>query len=123
MKPTLRLVCCLLACLLSFTGFAQCLPVISDTAACTGSEPLVASNQTLGAGTTRWFYGTATTFTNITIQTGGKLIVCGELQINGLTMQGGTLVITRTGKLTVNTSDGSSMVFRGGCSVYNLGFF
>jgi hypothetical protein len=122
MKPTFLIAGCI-ACLLSFTGFAQCLPVISDTAACTGSEPLLTNNETVGAGSTRWFYGATSTFTNITIQTGGKVIVCGELQINGLSMQGGTLVITRSGKLTVNTSDGSSMVFRGGCSVYNLGVF
>ena len=123
MKAKRCLLACLLACLFFHPSFAQCLPAIPDTAVCAGTESLVADNEIIGAGTTKFFYGAPSVFTSLRIQAGGKLIVCGELQVNDFGMQGGTLVITRMGRLIVNTSGGASMIFTGGCSVYNTGYF
>lgn len=114
---------CLCAFLFSAPSFSQCIPVISDTAVCTGTEPLVANNEIISAGSTKWFHGASATYNSLRIQSGGTLIVCGTLQVNDFGMTGGTLVITRTGRLTVNTGNGSSMVFNGGVSIYNLGYF
>jgi hypothetical protein len=122
MKPA-HFILCLCAALCSTFSIAQCLPAIPDTAACTGTEPLVVNNEVIGAGTTKYFYGSSATFTSLRIQSGGKLIVCGTLQVNDFGMQGGTLVITRSGRLTVNTGGGASLVFNGGTSIYNTGFF
>jgi hypothetical protein len=121
MKAKLYVCTCLLF-LCSYAGLSQCLSPINDTANCTGTEPLVVNNEVISVGTTKWFYGTSATFSSLRIN-GGKLVVCGNLQVNDFGMQEGTLVITRTGRLTVNTGGGMSMIFTGGCSVYNLGFF
>lgn len=122
MKPArLLLLLCAVSC--HVFSIAQCLPAISDTAACTGTEPLAVNNEIIGAGVTRYFYGAPATFSSIRVQSGGKLIVCGTLQVNDFGMQGGTLVITRTGRLTINTGGGASLVFNGGASIYNTGFF
>lgn len=114
---------CLCAFLISPPAFSQCIPVINDTAACTGIEPVVVNNEVIGAGTTKWFHGPSATYNSLRIQSGGKLIVCGTLQVNDFGMSGGTLIITRSGRLTVNTGGGSSMVFNGDVSIYNLGYF
>lgn len=113
---------CLCAILYSVPAFSQCIPVISDTA-CNGTEPLVVNNEVIGAGTSKWFYGASATYNSLRIQSGGKLVVSGQLQVNDFGMTGGTLVITSSGRLTVNTAGGSSMVFNGDVSIYNLGFF
>jgi len=104
-------------------GLSQCLSVPVDTSACTGTEPLVTNNETIGFGSSKWFYGAPATFTGLTLQAGGKLVVCGQLTVNGFSMTGGTLIIGRSGRLIVNTSGGASMVFTGNCSIYNLGYF
>ena len=122
MKAKRYFITCVCAFLLALPAFSQCLPAIPDTAVCTGTEPLVANNEIIGAGTTKYFYGAPAVFTSLRIQSGGKLIVCGELQINDFGMTGGTLVITRTGRLTLNTSGGMSMVFTGDCAIYNTGY-
>lgn len=122
MKPSRLLIACVCAFLLSLSSFSQCLPAIPDTAVCTGTEPLVLDNEIIGAGTTKYYYGGAAVFNSLRIQSGGKLIVCGELQVNDFGMQGGTLVITRNGRLTLNTSGGASMIFSGDCAVYSTGY-
>ena len=122
MKAKRYFITCVCAFLLALPAFSQCLPAIPDTAVCTGTEPLVVNNEIIGAGTTKYFYGTSTVFSSLRIQSGGKLIVCGDLQINDFGMTGGTLVITRTGRLTLNTSGGMSMVFNGDCAIYNTGY-
>ena len=122
MKAKRYFITCVCAFLLALPAFSQCLPAIPDTAVCTGTEPLVVNNEIIGAGTTKYFYGSPTVFTSLRIQSGGKLIVCGELTINDFAMSGGTLVITRTGRLTMNSSGGGSMVFTGDCAIYATGY-
>lgn len=118
--PTIltSLLCLLL--LSNLSSFSQCItaPPLEN---CLGTEPAVANNEVLSAGTKKWYYGAPATFTQLTMR-GGTLVVCTELTINVLIMDSGTIVIRPGAKLTAG-GGGSGMIWRGGCAVYNYGRF
>lgn len=105
--------------LLSLYAKTQCLtpPLFPD---CTGSETLVQNGDIIANTETKWFYGTSSTLSNITLR-GGTLIVCSDLTINNLALDSGTIVVKAEGKLVV--SNGAGLVMRGGCAIYNWGSF
>lgn len=105
--------------LLSLYAKTQCLtpPSFSD---CTGSETLIQNGDVVVNAQTKWFYGSSTTLSNITLR-GGTLIVCSDLTINNLVLDSGTIVVKAGGKLVV--SNGAGLVLKGGCAIYNWGTF
>ncbi|MGN6165822.1 MAG: T9SS type A sorting domain-containing protein [Flavisolibacter sp.] len=117
MKTKLLLAC--LGIILCFTTRSQCLtpPLFPD---CTGTDPLVASNEALTISQTKWYYGASATLSNVKLQ-GGTLIVCSDLTINDLVLDSGTIVVKAGAKLIV--SNGAGLVMKGGCAIYNWGTF
>ncbi len=102
-----------------FDAQSQCLtpPSFPD---CTGSESLVTNNETLTTAQTKWYYGAASTLSNIKLK-GGTLIVCSDLTINDLVLDSGIIVVKPGAKLIV--SNGAGLVMKGGAAIYNWGIF
>jgi hypothetical protein len=106
----------------SHESLGQSCRVAPPLDSCDGSGPAVANNDILTTGTKKWFYGPTGTINQLTLR-GGKLVVCGDLTINALFMDSGTIVIRPGAKLSAGGSGGMGMIWTGGCAVYNYGTF
>lgn len=101
--------------------FSQCL-VAPSLPACNGTEPLVTDNETLAAGTNKWYYGGVTVFNSLTLN-GGTLIVCGDITVDKFYMDSGTIYVHPGARFVVGSGLGAGLIFRGACFVYNYGTF
>jgi hypothetical protein len=102
-------------------GHSQCLvPPAPD--ACTGVEPLLTDNEILTPGTTKWFYGSATTMNQLTLK-GGKLIVCGDLTVNRFYIDSGTIIIRPGARFVDGGALGVSLELNGNSTIVNYGYF
>ena len=108
----------IMVCLPASTLLAQCL-VAPPAPSCTGTETLATDGETLTLGS-KWFYGSATTFDNYTMN-GGTLIVCGKLTIDKFTFNTGTLYVLPGAIFTIGSGIGTALQLQGGCYVYNYG--
>lgn len=95
-------------------------PALPPLPACNGTEPLAVNGETITAGVTKWYYGSATTFSNLTLR-GGTLVVCGNLTITNYTMDSGTVFIQPGGRLVLAAGSGAGLVLNGNCSIINYG--
>lgn len=104
---------------LSISSFPQCLNSVPPPA-CAGTEALVTEGETLNSGTTKWYYGAAATISTLTLN-GGTLVVCGDLTVDKLYMDKGTIFIRQGGRFVIGSGLGSGLQFKGDCSIYNYG--
>ncbi len=102
-------------------AFSQCL-IAPSLPACNGSEPLVADNETLAAGTTKWYYGGTTVYNSLTMK-GGTLVVCGDITVDKFYMDSGSIYVHPGARFVVGSGIGAGLIFRGACYVYNYGTF
>ena len=102
-----------------YVANAQCSVPPTYTPAA-GIEPLVTASETLLNSQTKWFYGTATTLSNIQLK-GGQLIVSGNLTLDNFNFESGELIITAGSSVLITNATG--LVLRGKCSIYNFGTF
>ncbi len=107
--------------LISVRSNAQCLTPPAAPV-CTGTEPLLIENDTLKSGISKWYYGPTVTLNTITIR-GGTLTVCGNLTIDKLYMDSGTLFVRPGARLVIASGIGAGLQFKGGCAIYNYGTF
>ncbi|MBS1564215.1 MAG: T9SS type A sorting domain-containing protein, partial [Bacteroidetes bacterium] len=109
----------LLACLQGRALRGQCL-VAPPAPVCTGAGPVAVEGETLTTGNTKWLYGGPTTITNYTLD-GGTLIVCGNLTIDKLIFNTGTIYICPGGNFVIGSGIGTTLQLMGGCYIYNYG--
>jgi hypothetical protein len=74
----------------------------------------------LNGGTTRWYYGATATIGTLTLN-GGTLVVCGDLTVDKLYMDKGTIFIRQGGRFVIGSGLGSGLQLKGDCSIYNYG--
>jgi hypothetical protein len=109
----------LLLLFISLSSLPQCLTSLPPPA-CLGTEPLVTDNEVLNGGTTKWYYGAATTINTLTLN-GGTLVVCGDLTVDKFYMDKGTIFIRQGARFVIGSGLGSGLQFKGDCSIYNYG--
>ncbi len=104
---------------LPFSGWSQCLtpPPLPP---CSGSDPQVAANETLNQGTTKYFSGSSTSMTSLTLD-GGTLVVCGDLTIDQFYMDSGTIYIHPGARFVIGSGLGAGLVLKGNSAIYNYG--
>jgi hypothetical protein len=98
---------------------SQCL-IAPSPPDCTGSEALLADNETLNTGTTKWYYGGAVTMNSLTLN-GGTLIVCGDLTIDKFYMDRGTIFVRPGARFVISSGIGAGLILRGDSYIYNYG--
>lgn len=103
----------------SIPCISQCLTA-PPPPACTGTEPALADNETLGSGVTKWYYGATATINSLTIQ-GGTLVVCGDLTIDKFYITTGTIFVRPGARFVIGSGLGSGLILNGGCAIYNYG--
>lgn len=99
--------------------FSQCLSS-PPPVPCSGSDPLVVTDETINSGTTKWFYGSAATFNSLTLK-GGKLIVCGDLTVDKFYMDSGQIIINWGARFEIGGGIGAGLQLKGNCSIHNYG--
>lgn len=119
MKKCYRLAMMAMLCL-PIISRAQCITAPAPPLPCTGTEPLVLPDETLNAGTTKWYYGSATTYNSLTLS-GGTLIVCGDLTIDKFYIDSGTIYVRPGARFVVAAGIGSGIILRGNTAIYNFG--
>lgn len=95
-------------------------PAAPPPPACTGTEPLVTDGEILTKGVTKWYYGPAATFSNLTLR-GGTLIICGDLTVSNYTMDSGTVHINPAARFVIASGNGAGLVLYGNSAIYNYG--
>lgn len=119
MKKNYRLVIMAMLCLPHIVS-AQCIIPPPPPPACTGTESLVLSDETLNDGVTKWFYGATTTFNSLTLK-GGTLIVCGDLTVDRFYLETGTIYVRPGARFVVGSGIGEGIIVRGNTAIYNYG--
>lgn len=100
-------------------ALSQCLVALPPPA-CTGSEPTLLNNETVNTGTTKWYYGPATTFTSLTLQ-GGTIVICTDLTIDQFYMTSGTIYVRPGARFVIGSGSGAGLTLNGNCAIYNYG--
>ncbi len=85
-----------------------------------GTEPIVTAAENITVSDTRYYYGAATSISNVKLS-GGTLVVCGDLTLNDLVFDSGTVYIRPNVKLVINNPAG--LIVRGHTKIYNAGTF
>ncbi|MBS1662368.1 MAG: T9SS type A sorting domain-containing protein [Bacteroidetes bacterium] len=121
MPNRLRIALCMLLFThtLSIPSTAQCI-VAPPAPACTGTEPKATDGETLGTSATKYYYGASATYNSLTLD-GGTLIVCGNLTIDKLTFNTGTLYVEPGATFVIGSGTGTALQLQGGCYIYNYG--
>jgi len=109
----------IMACLFCTALQSQCL-VAPAPPACTGTEALAVNGESLNSGITKWLYGAPAVFDNLNIN-GGMLVVCGNLTVDKLTFNSGTLFVLPGAVFVIGSGIGTTLQLQGGCYVYNYG--
>lgn len=99
--------------------FAQCLNAPAFPSFL-GTEPLVTAGVNITSTETKYYYGAATSISNVKMS-GGTLVVCGDLTLNDLVFDSGTVYIRPNVKLVINNPAG--LIVRGNTKIYNSGTF
>ncbi|MET0467006.1 MAG: T9SS type A sorting domain-containing protein [Chitinophagaceae bacterium] len=102
-----------------FSASSQCLTAPAPPG-CTGSDPLLANNETVSTGTTKWYYGSAITMNSIALN-GGTIVVCADLTINNFSMTGGTIFVRPGARLVLAAGSGAGLILTGNSAIYNYG--
>jgi hypothetical protein len=102
-----------------FPASSQCLTALAPPG-CTGAEPLLVNNETLAAGTTKWYYGSPTTMNTIALN-GGTLVICSDITINNFSMTGGTIFVRPGARLVLAAGSGAGLILNGNSAIYNYG--
>lgn len=122
MSPTKILTTILvLVTIASTRTLAQCRTPLPFTA-CTGTEPLVVADEIIPEGTTKWYYGPATTMNSLTLR-GGTLVVCGDLTIDKFYMDSGQIMINPHARFVIGGGIGAGIQLFGKCTITNYGTF
>ncbi|RYF95246.1 MAG: T9SS type A sorting domain-containing protein [Chitinophagaceae bacterium] len=100
-------------------AFAQCSTPISPPS-CSGAEALLTDNETIGSGTSKWYYGATVTMNSLTMK-GGTLVVCGNLTIDKFYIDSGTVFVRPGARLVIGSGIGAGLVLRGDSYFYNYG--
>jgi hypothetical protein len=87
---------------------------------CTGTEPRLGDGDTVGGGSTKWYYGAPAAINTVTVD-GGTLVVCGDLTIDKFYMNTGTVFIRPGARLVIGSGIGAGLQFKGDCAIYNYG--
>jgi len=104
-----------LVCLQTQNLFAQCTPAGEPSGTCSGGNGEATNGQNINGGETYWYASTGS-FGNLSLN-GGIFRVCGDLTINNLNYNGGTIIVEAGGSLSVE----NSMNLNGNTSVTNYG--
>lgn len=117
MRKTTILLCAALLC--HIVSFAQC--ISSPTFPVSfGTEPLVAPGDHINISQTKYYYGAAVAMSNVKMN-GGTLVVTGDLTLNDLVFDSGTVFIHPGATLVINNAAG--LILRGNARIYNAGTF
>lgn len=116
-----QILICSIFLLLSNRIMAQCAPTAPAVAACSGGNGAGSNGVNINGGQTFWFTGGPTTWSSGINLNGGTFRVCGNLTLNSLNFNSGTIIIESGGTLTVNL--GSSLFLNGNSSICNRGTF
>lgn len=117
--PIIRSFFCFLFCSFSTLLQSQCL-VPPSFPNCTGTESLVVNAEVLNSGDTKWFYGGATSLTDLRLN-GGRLIVCGDLTVDRFYMDSGMVYIQPGARFVIGGGLGYGLQLKGNCAIYNFG--
>lgn len=105
--------------LFSQVVFAQCITAPSPPAFL-GTEPLAIDNETINLGTTKYYYGSTTTFNSYTLN-GGTLVVAGQLTVDKFYMDSGIVYVRPGARLIIGSGIGAGLIFKGNSAIYNYG--
>lgn len=94
---------------------AQCTPAGEPSGSCSGGNGAATNGQNINGGETYW-YASSGSFTNLSIN-GGTLRVCGDLTLNNLSYNSGTIIVEAGGSLIVE----ASLNLNGNTSITNYG--
>ncbi len=95
--------------LIIFTGYsiqssAQCSPAAPAEGVCSGGNGAASDGVNINNGQTYWYSSTGTFSNGVNINNGGTLRVCGNLTLNQINLNGGTIIVAGGGTLTINGS-------------------
>ncbi|MCG2615023.1 T9SS type A sorting domain-containing protein [Terrimonas sp. NA20] len=102
-----------------FSASSQCLTALPPPG-CTGTDPLLVNNETVSAGTTKWYYGPATTMNTVSLN-GGTIVICSDLTINNFSMTGGMIFVRPGARLVLAAGSGAGLILTGNSAIYNYG--
>ena len=83
---------------------AQCSPAAPAQGACSGGNGAAFDGVNINNGQTYWYSSSGTFSNGSNINTGGVLRVCGNLTLNQINLNGGTIIVAAGGTLTINGS-------------------
>jgi hypothetical protein len=101
---------------------AQCVPAAPAIAACSGGNGAGSNGVNINSGQTFWFTGGPTTWPSGINLNGGTFRVCGNLTLNSINFNSGTIIIESGGSLTINLG-GGNLYLNGNSSICNRGTF
>lgn len=96
---------------------AQC-AIPAPIGSCSGENGSASNGQNLNSGNVYWYSGTGT-FNSGIILNGGTLRVCGNLTLNSISANSGSIHVEPGGVLTINSNN--DVYFNGGLTIVNRG--
>lgn len=106
---------------ISLATKSQCAPAPPAASACSGGNGAGSNGVTINSGQTFWFTGGPAVWSGGIAVNGGTFRVCGNLTLNNLNFNSGTIIIENGGSLSVNM--GSDLYLNGNSNICNRGFF
>lgn len=88
----------------SIQSAAQCSPAAPAEGVCSGGNGAAFDGVNINGGQTYWYSSSGTFNNGININSGGTLRVCGNLTLNQINLNGGTIIVAGGGTLTINGS-------------------
>lgn len=81
---------------------AQCSPSAPAEGSCSGGNGAATDGANINNNQTYWYSGTGTFQNGVNLNSGGTLRVCGNLTLNQINLNGGTIIVTSGATLTIN---------------------
>ena len=98
---------------------AQCSPSAPAEGACSGGNGAATDGVNINSGQTYWYSGGGTFQNGVNINNGGTLRVCGNLTLNQINLNGGTIIVTSGATLTIN--GGGTLNLNNNVTIANYG--
>lgn len=114
----LKTIILFLSCLFSNFLYGQCTLSPIPQEPCSGGNGALADGTTVGNNQTFWFDGGSAVFNSINLNR-GKLVICGDLTLNNISINQGTILINSGGSLTI--LGGGNLDLNGSVEIYNYG--
>lgn len=99
--------------------FAQCSPAAPAQGSCSGGNGAATDGVNINSGQTYWYSNTGTFQNGVNLNNGGTLRVCGNLTLNQINLNGGTIIVAAGGTLTIN--GGGTLNLNNNVTIANYG--